>query len=219
MGGGFSVLAQGAAVQKGLGLGGDVADRTQVYVYVQTGQQLALGLLHRQTRFQTVPGIAVPGGGEGLFAKGGIPADPGDGAALLVHGDQQREPGRSLVGCQSLPKGIWRLSVKVPSKQHEAPQMVLPDILQRGIAIAPGQKQLSHPLFQGHLLQQLLDRVFWFCGDGGLDHRDFCRDCGLYGFYFFCCFLRPMGGAAGEQQQCQEKNKIPHGFHLPQILP
>ena len=79
-------------------IGPPVAHRRQVDVDAKAGEEFALLFLHSLAPGKPILGEAVPGGGEGLCAEGGVLADAVHGAPFLVYGNQQREPGGGLVG-------------------------------------------------------------------------------------------------------------------------
>ena len=158
-------------------------------------------------------------GKEALAAEGGIAADPGDGAALFIHGDEQGNFGGVLISGQLLAKGIRSLVFKIPAEEDKAPQMAAFNMLQSVIFVAPGQKQLPHPLFQGHLIQHLPDGIRWCCLQRQGDSRGFrCRGCGKRGLRHrnrFGCFPGNLPGSAARQKQQTKKNKF-HKITFPE---
>ena len=86
-------------------------------------------------------------------------ADPGDGAALLVHRNQQRNIGGRLIIPKLPAQGIRGLAVKVPVKQHQAAQMIVLNCLRRPRLRAAGQEELAYLLLRGHGRQPRLHRV------------------------------------------------------------
>ena len=101
--GGFRIRPQGAAVEKGAGPLGNVAHRCQVHIQPQVTEKKGLFRFQTQHQFKAALFIKAPGGGKGFRPKGFEPADPGDGAALLVHGQKHRDPAGCLEGTELLP--------------------------------------------------------------------------------------------------------------------
>ena len=209
--GGNGVSPQGAAVEEGPGVRGNIAHRGQIDVQAQGMQKVCLFRLQAQGQLQPSGLEGLPRGGEGLPPEGGVAADPDHGAPLLVHCQQEGNISGCPVGFQLFLHGAQGLVIKVPAKEDQAPKLILADIVQSRFLPAPGQEELAHLLLQGHGFQDFPDRV---CRFGGFRLRqDGLRQEGLRpglrdrlrGSRFF---LRP--GAAHEKKSQAQYNQPPH---------
>ena len=208
--GGCGVLPQRALVHKGVGVFGNVAHRPQIDVDPERLQQLADLLLVGKRLGQAAAGKGFPGRGEALGTESGIAADPGNGSALFVHGQQHWNARGGQIAGQRLPEGIRRLPFKIRPEQDESAQMVLLDVRQRGFGVAARQKQLADPLLNRHGIQKLLNRVGGRRGDGD------GRLCGNRGFgrgrrERRLRRLHRGSGAAGEKKQYKQNGESFHG--------
>ena len=138
---------------------GNVAHRRQVHIQPQVAEEKGLFRFQTQHQLKPTPFIEAPGGGKGFRPKGFEPADPGDGAALLVHGQKHRNPAGCLEGTEFLPQRIRGLAFKIPAKENETARTVKGNILQRPRLRAAGQNHLSHLFFRAHGCQQLQNGI------------------------------------------------------------
>ena len=172
-------LAQRALIHKGTGFRGNIADRGHIHVDAQPRQKLGLLRLGGQHRIHAPLAVQLPGRGKGAAAKGSVAADPGHGAPLFVHRNQQGKRRRCLIALDFCAHGAGRFSGKVPAEEQQPAQAVLHHRLCCAGLRAPGQKHLAHLLLQREPVQQHLHRVLRLPGLGGrLGRRKRCRGLG-----------------------------------------
>ena len=203
---GQGILAQGPRIDEGPGIPGHIRHRAHIHIDAQPPQEQGLFFLRGQDGLHAALPEIGPGASEGRFPEGGEAADPGDGAALLVHRDQQRHVGGLLEALQ-LPFDILRgLALQIHGEEDIAAQVIFLKVLRGSGLGIPGQEQLAHPLLQGHMVQELPDRIR---GRGGLRHRfgRGLRDGGHKGLLRWGRSrggLRRRGGASAKQRRAYE---------------
>ena len=209
--GGNGVSPQGAAVEEGPGVRGNIAHRSQIDVQAQGMQKICLFRLQAQGQLHASGLEGLPGGRERLPPEDRVAADPDHGAPLLVHCQQEGNIPGCPVGFQLFLHGAQGLVIKVPAKEDQAPKLIISDIVQGRFLPAPGQEELAYLLLQGHSFQHFPDRV---CRFGGFRLRqDGLWQDGLHpglrgrlrGSRFF---LRP--GAAREKKGQAQYDQPPH---------
>ncbi len=146
-------LAQGAGVHKVGGIQGHIAHRGKIHIDPQAGEEVYLFLLGLQHVGHPTGGIKVTGRSKGCRAQLGIGADPYHGAALLIHSDEQGDPGGVLAASDLLPHLGGGQAAEIPAEQHQAAELMLPHFC-GGIGRAADKEHLLHLFLQGHGQQQ-----------------------------------------------------------------
>ena len=147
--GGVRVLAQGALIHESPGVRRDVAHGPQIHIQPQAPKKFAFlpFVVPSPLHASLIKGS--PGGGKAAAAKGWVTADSCDGAAFLIHRQQQGNICCRLIAVQSGPQRVRSLVFKILGKEHKAAQMVGFCVLQGRFGIAPGEEQLANPFFDG----------------------------------------------------------------------
>ena len=156
-----TALCHGPVIDEVGRVGRDVCHGGQIHVDPQGFQQGAFLLGVGYHGLHTALGV------EGLrrlifgAAQMGIGADPDNGAALLVHADQQRDAAVFRCGVLIAPEGldhiVGGLVGKIPAEEHIAPQVIGPDVLQGVFRRTPDKEQLAHLFLQRQGVQNFLD--------------------------------------------------------------
>ena len=165
-------------VHKGIRILADIAHRGQIDIQPQAVQKIGFFRLHAQGQRQAALFIGFPGLREFFAAEGRIPADPTDRSALLVHRQKHGDWGCVLVGTELTFQAILGFLLKIHSKEHVAPQVVIFNILYGRLRTAPSQEQLADLFLQTEPFQDFRHRVRRFRGRrfrgvlGWLGHRE-----------------------------------------------
>ena len=143
VGGSLGVLPQGPVIDEIGGVGGHIRHRGQVHIDAQ-GQQRAVflpGVCGKDVVCIRLPLLLGQGlgGGEGGVKEVGVPTGPGNGAALLVHADEQ---GDARVRHGSVLVALHRVRELFFGKPS-AP----------GVLIVPAEEEIASQMVGSHVLR------------------------------------------------------------------